>query len=176
MEQYSTQKIQGSSPLFNVEKYPLVEVKRIFAAPVERVWKAWTTPELVKQWWGPEQYSCPYASMDVREGGKSILAMQGPDGKVQYSGGTYEELIPNKKIVTTDQFTDREGNLMSARQAGMPMDMPDTMRVTIEFQSIGADETQMLLKHEGIPKEMHDDCVSGWTSSINKLQRLVEHM
>jgi uncharacterized protein YndB with AHSA1/START domain len=176
MEQYSTQKIQGSRPLFNVEKYPLVEVKRIFAAPVERVWKAWTTPELVKQWWGPEQYSCPYASMDVREGGKSILAMQGPDGKVQYSGGTYEELIPNQRIVTTDQFTDREGNLMSARQAGMPMDMPDTMRVTIEFQSLGANETQMRIMHEGIPKEMHDDCVAGWSSSINKLQRLVEHM
>jgi uncharacterized protein YndB with AHSA1/START domain len=140
------------------------------------VWKAWTTSELVKQWWGPENYSCPDARMDVREGGKSILAMKGPDGKVQYSGGTYEEVIPNKKIVSTDEFMDKDGNFMSPKDAGIPGDWPDRMKVTIEFKSFGPDESQIHIVHEGIPKEMHDDCVSGWSSSIDKLQRLVEHM
>src|SRR5688572_26137785 len=97
VEQFSTEKNQGTKLSFNEEKYPLVEITRKFAVPVERVWRAWTTPELVKQWWGPENYSCPYCKMDVREGGKSLLAMEAPDGKITYSGGTYEEVIPNKK-------------------------------------------------------------------------------
>jgi len=175
MQQTSTQTDRGTKLSFNVEKYPLVDLTRKFAAPVERLWKAWTTPELVKQWWGPANYSCPEAKMDVREGGKSILAMKGPDGKVQYSGGTYEEVIPNKKIVSTDQFMDKNGNFMSAKDAGMPgSDWPDTMKVTIEFKNLGPNQSQLHIVHEGIPKEMHDDCVSGWSTSIDKLLRLVE--
>lgn len=175
MEQTSTHQNQGTNLSFNVEKYPLVDITRTFAAPVERVWEAWQNPELMKQWWGPENFSCPDARIDFREGGRSILAMQDPSGKIQYSSGTYEEIIPNQKIVTTDEFTDKDGNLMSANEAGMPGDWPDTMKVSIEFQELGDHETQIHIIHEGIPKDMHDDCVSGWSSSLNKLQRLVEH-
>lgn len=174
MQENLTQHKQGTIMSFNVEKYPLVQLTRKFQAPVERLWQAWTEPELMKQWWGPENYSCPECKMDVREGGKSLLAMKGPDGKVQYTGGTYEEVIPNRKLVTTDQFTDKDGNLMTANEAGMPGDWPDTLRITIEFRGMGDNESQMHIIHEGIPKEMHDDCVSGWSSSIDKLQRLVE--
>ncbi len=177
VEQFSTEKTQGTKMSFDVEKYPLVDITRKFDAPVERVWQAWTTPELVKQWWGPEHFTCPDARMDVRPGGKSILAMKDPEGKVQYSGGTYEEVIPNRKIVSTDQFMDKDGRFMSPQEAGMPgKDWPDTMRVTIEFRDLGSQESQIHIVHEGIPKDMHDDCVSGWSSSIDKLQRLVEHM
>ncbi len=175
MEQTSIQQTQIPNLSFNVEKYPLVEITRKFAAPVERLWQAWTEPELMKQWWGPEHFTCPDARLDVREGGTSILAMKDPDGKVQYSGGTYLEVIPNRKIVTTDQFTTKEGEYMSPEDAGMPGDWPDTMRVTIEFKNLGPNESQLSIVHEGIPKDMHDDCVSGWSTSIDKLQRLVEH-
>jgi uncharacterized protein YndB with AHSA1/START domain len=179
MQQTSTEKNAEKSTatklFFDIEKYPLVEISRKFTAPVERLWKAWTEPELMKQWWGPENYSCPEAKMDVRVGGKSILAMKGPDGKLQYSGGTYEEIVPNQKIVTTDQFTDKDGNFMSAKDVGLPGEWPDTMRITIEFKSLAANETQMSIVHQGIPKEAHDDCVSGWSSSIDKLQKVVEH-
>lgn len=175
-QQTSSEKTQGTKLSFNVEKYPLVRLMRKLNAPIERVWSAWTYPELIKQWWGPANYSCPDARMDVRVGGKSILAMQGPDGRVQYSGGTYEEIVPNRKIITTDQFTDKEGNLITAKEAGLPGDWPDTMRVTIEFKYLGENQSQINIIHEGIPKEMHDDCVSGWSTSIDKLQRLVEHL
>lgn len=176
MEQTSTQMNQRKNLSFDVEQYPLVDITRKFSAPVERVWKAWTTPEMMKQWWGPENYSCPDARMDVRPGGKSILAMQGPSGNVQYSGGVYEEVIPNQKLVTTDEFMDKDGKFMSAKEAGMSGDdWPDTLRITVEFKSLGANESQIHLVHEGIPKNMHDDCVSGWSTSLDKLKRLVEH-
>ena len=174
MEQTSTQRSQTTNMSFNVEQYPLVQITRRFAAPVERVFEAWTTNELIKQWWGPETFTCPDARMDVREGGRSVLAMQGPDGKVQYSGSTYDEVIPNERLVMTDEFTDKNGKLMSANEAGMPGQWPDIMTVNIEFKSLGTNESQIGLIHEVIPREMHDDCVEGWSSSFNKLQRLVE--
>ncbi len=175
MQESTTQNSQGTKQNLNVEKYPLVQLTRKFAAPVDRVWQAWTMPELVKQWWGPENYSCPEAKIDLRKGGKMLLAMKGPDEKIVYSGGTIEELIPETKLVTTDQFMDKDGNVMSAKDYGMPGDWPeDGSRITVEFSSLGTDESQIQIVHEGIPKDMHDDCVDGWSSSIDKLQRLVE--
>lgn len=175
MQQSTTQNSQGTNQTFNVEKYPIVQLTRKFAAPVERVWKAWTTPELVKQWWGPENYSCPEAKIDLRKGGKMLLAMKGSDEKIIYSGGTIEELIPNTKIVTSDQFMDKDGNVMSAKDYGMPGDWPENgSRITVEFSSLGAEQSQIQIVHEGIPKDIHDDCVSGWSSSIDKLRRVVE--
>jgi uncharacterized protein YndB with AHSA1/START domain len=176
MQQQPNPSFQEKWPDFNVTKYPLVEVRRKFNAPVEKVWNAWTNPELVKQWWGPEQYTCPVATMDVRAGGKFNAGMRGPDGKTQFSGGVYHEVVPFKKIVSSDMFTDESGNKMSPREAGMPGEWPDVLKLTIEFESLGPNECEIHLVHEGIPKDQHDDCVSGWTSSINKLQRLVEHM
>lgn len=64
---------------------------------------------------------------------------------------------------------------MSPKDAGMPgEDWPDTMRYTVEFKKIGDNESEIHIVHEGIPKSMHDDCVSGWSSSIDKLQNVVE--
>lgn len=175
MEQTSTKSQSGPNLSFDVEKYPLVDITRKFNAPVERVWQAFTTPQMMKEWWGPENYTCPEAKMDVRKGGKSLLAMKGPDGKTQYSGGTYEEVIPLKKLVTTDQFCDENGKMMTAKEAGMPGDdWPDTSRITVEFSKLGDNESEIHIKHQGIPKAMHDDCVSGWSSSIDKLQNFVE--
>lgn len=176
MEQTSTQLHETTNLALNIEKYPLVELTRTFEAPVDRLWKAWTTPELMKQWWGPEGFTCPDARMDVREGGKAILAMKRPDGKVQYGGGTYEEIIPNQRLVMTDQFTDQNGNFMSAQEAGMQGEWPDTMRVTIDFQSLNSSQSQIHIVHQGIPKVAHEDCVAGWSSSLEKLKRLVEHV
>jgi uncharacterized protein YndB with AHSA1/START domain len=50
----------------NAKKTDLI-VNRVFNAPVKRVWKAWIEPEIVKQWWGPEGFTCPVAKIDFRE-------------------------------------------------------------------------------------------------------------
>lgn len=155
------------------QESPPVEVKRTFHAPPEMVWKAWSTPALVKLWWGPEGFSCPEAKLEFREGGKYLFAMKNPDGKVVWSGGVYEEISPDK-LVYTDNFTDQRGHIVSAADYGMPGEWGETTRVTVEFEPAGEGQTKMRLKHEGIPADMHDDCVQGWTSTIDKMQRVVE--
>lgn len=175
MELPKSQNTQGTKMTFDPVKFPQVDVSRKFNAPVERIWKAWTDAELIKQWWGPETYTCPSATVDVRPGGKSVMAMKAPDGQVTYSGGEYLEVIPNKKIVSTDTFMDQNGNPISPKAAGMPGVWADTMKVTIDFNKISENESEIHIAHDGIPKDQHDDCVKGWTSSLVKLQRLVEH-
>lgn len=176
MKQQST---QATTPTHEDHKnnFPnsqLVEVRRTFRAAVERVFKAWSDPEMVKQWWGPKQYSAPSAKIDFRVGGKFTFAMKGPDKKVMWSSGVYEEIAPNKKIVSSDYFSDEDGTMISAKAAGMPGDWADKLFVTVEFESLSKDQSKIVLKHEGIPKEMYDDHVKGWTESIDKLQKLVE--
>lgn len=158
----------------NLPQSPLVEVTRTFRASVERVWNAWSNAELVKQWWGPNAFTAPDAKTDFRVGGKYLFAMKDTNGKVTWSGGNYQEIVPNKKIVTLDYFADANGNMISAKEAGLPGEWPNELYVTVEFESLNPEQTKMTISHEGIPKDMHDDCVQGWSESIDKLQKLVE--
>lgn len=157
-----------------LQNSPLVTVTRFFSAPIEKVWQAWSNAEMIKEWWGPETYSCPFAEIDFQVGGKSLLAMTDPHGESVWSGGVYKEIVPYKKIVTTDHFTDAMGNVISARDVGMPGEWPLDCLITIEFSDANEEEVKIMITHQGIPKEMHDDCTEGWNSSIDKLQRLVE--
>ena len=160
---------------FNLQQSPLVVVTKFFNAPLKRVWQAWTNEDMMKQWWGPEEFTSPSAKIDFRVGGSSLLAMKDPNGEVIWSGGVYKEIIPYKKIVTTDHFADEKGNIISANDVGMPGDWPMDALITIEFSDANEEQVKIIITHEGIPKDMHDDCVEGWNSSLNKLQRLVEH-
>jgi len=153
---------------------PLVKVERLFQAPIEKLWQAWSHGELIEQWWGPEGYSCPEAKVDFRQGGKYLLAMQAPDRKISWSGGVYKEIIPYDKIVCTDQFTDAKGQAVSAKDYGMPGEWPESLTVIVTFEKVSEAETRMVLFHEGIPGELQEDCFQGWNSSLDKLQRLVE--
>lgn len=63
-------------------------VTRVFDAPVERAWKAWSDSEHVKRWWGPEGFTSPVARMDFREGGTSLVCMRSSEGQDFYNTWT----------------------------------------------------------------------------------------
>lgn len=148
-----------------------VRIERVFDAPVELVWKMWTDPEMMKKWWGPNHYSAPTVEIDLRVGGKSVLAMQGPDGNIMYSGGVYKEIIPLKKIVTSDSFTDKDGNPISPAEVGMP-DFPQEMEVTLTFEEKEG-KTYMLLVHKPVDGTISENMIKsmneGWSQSFDKL-------
>ena len=91
-------------------------ITRILNAPREQVWKAWTEPEQIKKWWGPKDFTAPMIKNDLRTGGKFMYTMRGPAGteydKDMPSGGTYKEVIPMEKIVASDHFMDKDGNII----------------------------------------------------------------
>ncbi len=150
-----------------------IMITREFNAPRQAVWDAWTTPEGMKVWHGPNGYSCPVAEMDVREGGTYHTAMRADNGETHWSTGTYTEIVPLERIVCTDQFADAEGNAINARNIGMPGDRPAEMLVTVDFEET-ATGTRMTMEHQGIPAEMRQMCIQGWNESFDRMATHVE--
>lgn len=74
-------------------------ITRLFDAPVALVWEAWTHPEHIAQWWGPNGFTNTIHQMDLRPGGDWDLTMHGPDGTDYKNKSIFKEIIPNKKLV-----------------------------------------------------------------------------
>lgn len=144
-------------------------IARLFDAPRQLVWKAWTDPEHLMKWWGPKSFTAPVCKMDFRVGGKYLFCMRSPEGQDFWSTGVYREIVPLEKIVCTDSFADENGNIVPASQYGMPGDWPEELLVTITFEDEDG-KTKMTLKHVGLPEgEMGEMAGAGWNESFDKL-------
>lgn len=78
---------------------------RVIDAPRAKVFKAWTDPELLKQWFAPRPYTTPVAELDVRPGGANLVVMRDPEGKDHPNRGVYLEVVENERLVFTDAYT-----------------------------------------------------------------------
>ena len=125
-------------------------ITRIFDAPLELVWNAWTNPEHFKRWWGPKDFTCPFCEMDFRVGGRYLNCMRSPVGQDYWSTGVYREIIPMERIVFTDSFADEKGNIVPATHYGLSSDFPLEMLVTVTFEEFEG-KTKLTLHHVGIP-------------------------
>ena len=72
---------------------------RIIDAPRDKVFRAWTDPELLKQWFAPLPYTTPFAELDVRPGGANLIVMRDPEGNEFPNRGIYLEVIENERLV-----------------------------------------------------------------------------
>ena len=97
---------------FSVDrKNKKISVKREFAAPLSKVWAAWTESELLDQWWAPKPWQSQTKSMDFRVGGHWLYAMVGPDGTKQWARANYQSIRPLKSFSAQDAFCDEDGNI-----------------------------------------------------------------
>ena len=157
----------------NSETKPLI-ITRQLNAPVEKVWAAWTEPAQLTKWWGPTGFTAPTAKIDLRVGGTYLFCMRGALGPGQpaqdfWSTGTYDEIVPLKRIVCSDSFADADGNVVPPSYYGMG-DFPEALKVTVEFEDLGDGRTQMTLTHEGAPAgDNFDGMNAGWNQSFDKL-------
>ncbi|AWA30279.1 ATPase [Flavobacterium magnum] len=87
-----------------------IHVKRTFAAPVSTVWKAWTTSEILDQWWAPKPYRAQTKSMDFREGGSWFYSMLGPQGDEHRCRADYKTVEVEKSFTGLDAFCDENWN------------------------------------------------------------------
>src|SRR5713226_5099504 len=87
-----------------------IVLTRIFDAPRELVFKAWTDPKHVAQWWGPKGFTNPVCELDVRPGGAWRIVMRSPDGSEYPCGGVYREIVEPERLVFTNIATDKDGN------------------------------------------------------------------
>ncbi len=149
-------------------------ITRIFDAPREAVWKAWTDPEHLKRWWGPKDFTSPVNRIDLRAGGKYLGCMRSPEGKDYWSTGVYREIVPMERLVMTDSFADEKGNIVPASLYGLAGDWPIELLVTVTFEDIGG-RTKMTLRHGGIPPGvMSEQTETGWNESFDKLAESIK--
>ena len=147
-----------------------IVITRLFDAPRDLVWRAWTEPAFVMQWWGPKDYTSPSCTIDLRVGGTYLFCMRSPEGKDFWSTGVYREIKKPERIVCTDSFADEKGNVVPATYYGMSPDFPAEMLMTVTFE-IQAGRTRLTLRHAGIPAgEMRDLTRAGWNESLDKLE------
>jgi uncharacterized protein YndB with AHSA1/START domain len=156
-----------------------IVMSRVFNAPRELVWNAWTKPDMVKKWWGPKDFAAPSIVIDFRVGGKYIYCMHGPKGTQfdidMYSAGVFKEIVPIQKLTISDYFSDKDGNKIDPASMGLPKDMPVEMDVMVLFEDAGTGKTKLSIIY---PRPASDAQFSamkksgleeGWGTSLDKL-------
>lgn len=146
-------------------------ITRIFDTPRKLVWKAWTDPDMFMRWWGPKGFTTPVSEIDLQVGGEYFNCMRSPEGQDFCSKGVYREVVELERLVMTDSFADKEGNMVSASYYGLSSDFPMEMQITVTFEEQEG-KTKLTLKHsnvEGINEKDLSDMQQGWNESFDKL-------
>ncbi|HXB45169.1 MAG TPA: SRPBCC domain-containing protein [Puia sp.] len=87
-----------------------LEIIRVYDAPRELVFKVWTNPKHLAEWWGPHGFTNPVCEIDARPGGAILIHMKGPDGIVYPMDGTYQEISAPERLVFISAALDDSGN------------------------------------------------------------------
>lgn len=140
---------------------------RVIDASPDKIFRAWTEAELLKQWFAPLPYTTPIAEMDVRPGGANLIVMRGPDGQDMPNRGVYLDVVANRKLVFTDAFT----------SAWVPSEKP-FMTATITLDDLGGGKTRYTarVQHWSVEdKEAHEKMGfhEGWGQCTDQLAALV---
>lgn len=148
-------------------------VTRTYDAPVDKVWEAWTEPDLVMRWWGPQGFTSPVAKMDVREGGTSLVAMRSPEGQDMYNTWTYEAVEPRRRMVFITRFADQDGNVVDPAAQGLPPGMPSEVRTEVLFEDLGGRTKVTVTEYDWSAGQMRDMSKMGLEQTLDKMSALL---
>ncbi len=151
----------------NTEQKTLT-VERTFEAPLDRVWAAWTEPELLDEWWAPEPWKAHTKSFDFSPGGHWHYSMESPEGERHWSYVDFRTIEPRQAFTALSTFCDEDGN----RNTDLPgtewdnrfegSDGRTTVHVSLTF--VSADDMKRIVEM-GFKQ--------GFTMGLNQLERLL---
>ena len=146
-----------------------LNITRAFNAPVEKVWKAWTTAELLDKWWAPRPWRTETKSMDFKVGGVWLYSMVGPEGERHYCRVDYTAINAPQSFSNSTNFCDEDGNvndsfpIMYLANEFKATETGSVVEVTVSFDS-EADLAQIVsLGFE-----------QGFTMALGNLEELLE--
>ncbi len=149
---------------------------QIFDAPLEKVWAAWTKPEMLKIWWGPDQFQCPTAIIDFREGGTSLVSMASPalGFPEQFSTWHYQKIEPMQRFEYLHNLSDKEGHPIDPVSVDMPADFPKNMHFVIMFEDLEGGKTRLTVTEKDWPMgQMMEMSKLGMKQCLNKLDQFL---
>lgn len=140
-------------------------ITREFDAPRHLVWKAWTTPELVRRWWHAKRGEMTVAEIDLRVGGSWRYVMVTPDGLEVGFHGEYREIVPDERLVSTEVYE------------GMPADVPEeaALNTLTLTETDGRTRMEILVQHSAKQhRDMHVE--SGMEDGLQDALDLAEEV
>lgn len=152
-------------------------VSRVFDAPRAVVWKAWTDPAYVMQWWGPKGFTAPVCKSDFRVGGKFLFCMRAPDGQEGWNGGEFHEIVPYQKIVFSMYFADSNGNKVDPAQYGIEHEAIEDARDMVIFEDSGNGRTKLTcIGNETMEDAKKSGQLECWNEILEKLDAVVARL
>jgi uncharacterized protein YndB with AHSA1/START domain len=150
-------------------------ISRTFNAPLDRVWKAWTEPEQMAQWWGPKGFDADVKTLDLKPGGTFLYRLLSPQSQEMWGRMLFREIVPKEKLVFINSFSDPDGGVTRHPMApNWPLLMHTTISfteaggkttVTVEWMPYEASQTECETFEEG-----RDSMQAGWTGTFDKLE------
>jgi uncharacterized protein YndB with AHSA1/START domain len=142
-----------------------VVITRVYDAPPELVFEAWTDPRHLAQWWGPKVFTNPVCEVDARVGGAWRIVMRGPDGVEYPCGGVYREIVKPQRLVFTNIAWDHQGNPILDGLTTVTFDEEDgKTKLTLRTRA-----TAMVAYAAAYLQGME----AGWSQSLESLAELV---
>jgi uncharacterized protein YndB with AHSA1/START domain len=145
-----------------------IVITRVFNAPRELVFKAWSDPEYIARWWGPAGWTVPVSKMDFRPGGEWHYCMRGPEGEESCGLAVYHEIVKPERIVYTDYFAGADGKPVEG--------MPEAL-ITVTFTAHDGKTTfngrSLYPTMEQRDKVLKMGLEEGMTESLNRLEALL---
>ncbi|MGH9031410.1 MAG: SRPBCC family protein [Acidimicrobiia bacterium] len=146
----------------------LVLEREVDIAP-ELVWRAWTTPELLTQWFTPKPYETPHCEIDLRPGGIFRTVMRSPEGEEMDEAGCYLEVVPNERLVWT--------GALGPGYRPQPSELPFT--AVIELQPSGSGGTRyraIAIHQDPAGRASHEEMgfAEGWGAALDQLVALAK--
>jgi len=145
------------------EKPDLV-ITRVFDAPRELVFKAWTDPKHLAQWFGPRGFSNPVCELDPRPGGAILIHMRGPDGRTHPMAGVYREVVPPERLVYTGRVPDQGTPLFEVLTTVSFVEQGGKTKLTMEAK---------VLKSTPEAAPMLAGMQEGWKQTLDRLAEYV---
>ncbi|HET8986184.1 MAG TPA: SRPBCC family protein [Trueperaceae bacterium] len=145
----------------------VLTLERVFDAEPERVYRAWTEPEILKKWFAPKPFTTPEAVLDVRPGGTSRIVMRDENGNDYPNVGVYLQVEPGRRIVSTDAY----------REAWVPSERP-LMTMDLRFDPLPGGKTKATYVVRHWTQEAYDQHVQmgfheGWGQCADQLAALL---
>jgi len=145
--------------------YEILTLRRVFNAPIEGVFEAWTNAEVLAGWFGPVGFTVTTAEIDLRDGGEYLIVLQSPEGLAIKHYGEYVVVTPPKRLVFT-WLLDNQACRGSKNQCAETL-------VSIDFRQVG-EATEIQLTHEHLPgKDVYDGHEFGWRSTFDSFEDFV---
>ncbi len=151
----------------------LVVITRIFDAPRELVFRAWTDPEHLMRWYAPRGCTIHFRQIDLRQGGVFHSCIRSPEGHECWCKGVYREIVKPERIVYTLAVADEEGNFVDPADVGMDPDWPRETILTVTFAEHDGKTTLTL--HQTILESLakRTGAHPSWIEMLDRLAELL---